>query len=33
VPMRVVGKSNGGAEIAAIASSTSSLSLGKSRKT
>jgi hypothetical protein len=33
VPMRVVGTSNGGAEIAAIASSTSSLSLGKSRKT
>ena len=33
VPMRVVGRSNGGAEIAAIASSTSSLSLGKSRKT
>jgi SPIN90/Ldb17 len=33
VPMRVVGKSNGGADIAAIASSTSSLSLGKSRKT
>jgi hypothetical protein len=32
VPMRVVGTSNGGAEIAAIASSTSSLSLGKSRK-
>lgn len=33
VPMRVIGTSNGGAEIAAIASSTSSLSLGKSRKT
>lgn len=33
VPMRVVGTSNGGAEIAAIASSTSSLSLSKSRKT
>ena len=32
VPMRVVGTTNGGAEIAAIASSTSSLSLGKSRK-
>jgi Protein of unknown function (DUF2013) len=32
VPPRVVGTSNGGAEIAAIASSTSSLSLGKSRK-
>jgi hypothetical protein len=32
VPMRVVGTSNGGAEIAAIASSTSP-SLGKSRKT
>lgn len=32
VPMRVVGTSNGGAEIAAIASSASSLSLGKSRK-
>ena len=32
VPMRIVGKSNGGAEIAAIASSTSSLSIGKSRK-
>jgi hypothetical protein len=33
VPPRVVGTSNGGAEIAAIASSTSPLSFSKSRKT